>query len=636
MRTNIMTSVFMRRSATLLAMTASIVAVSSCDEKLPSGPATFPAQLEIVVPHDTIVVGDSAAVQARATDVFGHLIQRLTFGWSSGDSGVVSFATASDSDAVTGRAQTIVGKRTGNAALTLTLSDSRFVVANASKNETVVVGGVKALTSHDSTLTAVNDTGVAIAEGMVRANGALVPRASQGIHWTHLGQHTTVIGTGDTIRYVARSNGADTLIASHDFCLATAKCADTVVARVSQQLTLTLSVHTLAAWSFSDSLAPTVTLADRRGNGLPGASVRFVPATTGDSTIVRVVGPFASGDPVSGKLATPQLVSIANGTAKVRVFAVAADNHSIVAVDSVIETVRQVARHVGVEPLRAVITSVDSVPIKAVARDARGVPIGDADLTVSALNVPLHGIWAGPTSAVTTSVLGSISAAITGVALPDSNPSAPQVPVAFDASLITVVRVDTVKAGATQQLVGVAAFDSIGRPAVNQWIRFGASFGPVPDSVQLDATGSATAIWFPRDSVGTYTLTALRGTSAPVATLADSAGRVMLRRTVVVTFADSAAASRSTLQTSKTSLVGTDTATITVILKDRFGNTVKNVTTSQFSLTPTAGSIATPVCDEGVCKAIYTAPGASATVNITLTVNGTALPTGPITITTTP
>jgi hypothetical protein len=50
----------------------------------------------------------------------------------------------------------------------------------------------------------VNDTGPRDRGGLVRVNGALVTRVSQGIKWTHLGSHTAVIGSGDTIRYISR------------------------------------------------------------------------------------------------------------------------------------------------------------------------------------------------------------------------------------------------------------------------------------------------------------------------------------------------------------------------------------------------------------------------------------------------
>jgi len=229
-----------RWSRLALAAVAPLFFALSCTENLPNGPNTFAATIKITVPHDTLVVGDSSAAQAVATDDNGRVIQSLSFNWTSADSTIVGLAAPSTGDATAGRTRSLIGRRTGRAVVTLALSDPRFVVSNVTRTETVVVGGVRILSTHDSTLTAVNDTSRAIAAGLVRSNGALVTHVSQGVRWVHLGSHTTVVGTGDTIRYISRSNGADTLIATHDFCLITAKCADTVIVRVSQQLTMSL------------------------------------------------------------------------------------------------------------------------------------------------------------------------------------------------------------------------------------------------------------------------------------------------------------------------------------------------------------------------------------------------------------
>src|SRR5262249_52382122 len=218
---------------------------------------------------------------------------------------------------------------------------------------------------------------------LVHQNGATVNRVSTGLRWTHLGQHVTLVGAGDTVRYIAKSNGADTLIASHDFCLLGAKCADTVVARVNQVLLLTITPKSFQSWSFSDSLAPSVILADRRGNGLLGTSIRFVPAFGLDSTIVKITGVVGTSNATNGQMATPKMITSGNGQAKVYVLGIAPDNITLAARDSITVVVRQVARRVAVEPLRMVLTSNDSFPIRQVARDARGAPIADATITLT-------------------------------------------------------------------------------------------------------------------------------------------------------------------------------------------------------------------------------------------------------------
>src|SRR5262249_21311703 len=154
----------------------------SCNENLPSGPNTFAAAIAIVVPHDTIVVGDTSSAQATATDSEGRQIQNLSFAWSSSDSATVGFAATATPDTSQGRGRKLVAKRTGRANVSLTLPDARFVGSTtAARSEVGVVGGVKVLTTKDSTLTSVNDTAVAIAAGMVKSNGALVTRVSTGL-----------------------------------------------------------------------------------------------------------------------------------------------------------------------------------------------------------------------------------------------------------------------------------------------------------------------------------------------------------------------------------------------------------------------------------------------------------------------
>ena len=64
-----------RRTRAAAATIAAIVVGSSCTENLPNGPVTFSGvTLSIVVPHDTLLVGDVSTAQARATDAAGNVI----------------------------------------------------------------------------------------------------------------------------------------------------------------------------------------------------------------------------------------------------------------------------------------------------------------------------------------------------------------------------------------------------------------------------------------------------------------------------------------------------------------------------------------------------------------------------------
>jgi len=626
-----------RWSRLALAAVAPLFFALSCTENLPNGPNTFAATIKITVPHDTLVVGDSSAAQAVATDDNGRVIQSLSFNWTSADSTIVGFAAPSTGDATAGRTRSLIGRRTGRAVVTLALSDPRFVVSNVTRTETVVVGGVRILSTHDSTLTAVNDTARAIAAGLVRSNGALVTRVSQGVRWVHLGSHTTVVGTGDTIRYIARSNGADTLIATHDFCLVTAKCADTAIVRVSQQLTLTLSQHAFLSWSFSDSVGPTATLADRRGTGLAGTTIRLVPATPLDSTIVRVTPPLGVSNPPTGVVAVPKLVTIGNGSARVGVFALAPDGITIIAFDSLTVAVRQVARRVQVEPLRSLMTVLDSIPIKPLARDARGAEIADATVTVVASGTVLNGIWAGPNPIAAAATQATITPTLTGIALPANNPLAPQIPVVVDPAILTLAALDTVKAGTTLKVVSTPVLDSNAVAATGKWIRFRASAGVTPDSVQVDANGLATVSWFAPNFAGPYTLTGLRGKVTALTTLADSAGRIVIRRSVVVIAGDPDPTT-SSLFVSPTTLAINTTASVTITVKDQFGNLVKSATPAAFTLTATRGAFSAVACgaNTGICTATYTAPATAGADQISAKILAFDVFGSPVNLTITP
>ena len=622
------------RRALALSVVGVIGMALSCTENLPSGPDTFSASIRLVVPHDTTVVGDSSVAHAIVMDASGRVIEGLKFNWTSADPNVLGLATpaSTDSDAASGRAQTFVGKRIGLSLVTLTLPDARFVTSNVTRNETVVVGGVRVLSSHDSTLTALNDTGFAIAAGLVRSNGALVTRASQGVRWTHLGLHATVVGQGDTVRYIAKSNGPDTLIATSDFCLAGAKCADTAIVRVTQQVTFSLSSHAFTSWSFADTVGPTVRLADRRGNGLPGSSVRFVPVSSGDSAIVSVIGPFGISNNGTGDLAAPKLVTTGNGIATVNVLGIGADGVSVVANDQVKVTVRQVARRVQVEPLRATMTLNDSIPIRPVARDARGAAIPDATITVDATGIAVHDVWAGPMPSLSAPGLGTLTPSLTGIATPESNPTAPQIPVAVDPALITMTKVDTVVAGVTQRTLTSLVFDSTAQPAVGQWVRFYSDFGFLPDSAQVDQSGQVSAIWTPPDSSGFYTFTGVRSSKRPMFSVADSAGRVVIRHSVFVKPADPSATT-SALTASNTTVAVGGALTITVTVKDQFNNLIKTATPGMFAVTATSGTLGAFTCNFGVCTATYTAPAAAGTDTINALIGGQAILSSPMTIT---
>src|ERR1700741_2748753 len=95
-----------------LATIASLLFAVSCDENLPSGPNTFAGALRIVVPRDTLVVGDSSQASAEATDAQGRRIQDLEFTWTSADANVLGVVNPAAGD-TSGRAKVFIGRRPG-------------------------------------------------------------------------------------------------------------------------------------------------------------------------------------------------------------------------------------------------------------------------------------------------------------------------------------------------------------------------------------------------------------------------------------------------------------------------------------------------------------------------------------------
>lgn len=360
--------------------------------------------------------------------------------------------------------------------------------------------------------------------------------------------------------------------------------------------------------------------------------MRFIPASAADSAVVRVGPVVGTNDPSNGSMAAPQLISVGNGSARVIVRGLAADG-SVVATDTVTEIVRQVARRVNVEPLRALMSAKDSIPVAALARDARGAVIADATTSVaSAVNVVYHAPWAGPNANIGASVQAALSPGLTGLALPDSNPLAPQVPVVVNNSLFNILAADTVKAGQTQFTIAFALLDSTVQPLASATVFFATSFGPAPAAIVTDPNGQAQVTWIPPDSAASYTLTGVRPPGPGGPTSPDSAGRIVLRRSVEVIASDPSAA-KSKAGISAVSIATNGTTTVTVTVKDSFGNVVKTAQPTDFTATATRGGVGAFACVQGICTATYTAPATTGADAISFKIGGVDIFLSPIVVT---
>jgi hypothetical protein len=299
------------------------------------------------------------------------------------------------------------------------------------------------------------------------------------------------------------------------------------------------------------------------------------------------------------------------------------------------DIVRQVARRVQVEPLRTVATVIDSIPYRALARDARGAVIGDATVTTSTTGITLGPVFAGPNPAGSTSTQGTLTPNLTGIALPELNPSAPQVPVIVDPAIISLVPFNSVTAG---NAIGatMTVLDSNGVAAAGSWVRFRVSGGVAPDSVQVGGDGVASVVWAPPTIPGRYTLTGVRGAPPSLVVGSDSSVRTVLQQSVVVVAAGSPDPTKSTVTVSPTSIPINGPATVTVTAKNASGIVVTTATPADFTITATRGTIGAATCTLGVCTATYTAPATAGGASISVKMLGVEIVFSPIALTITP
>lgn len=611
----------------LVALSSVAVLLWACKENLPSGPDTITVAMSVTAWQDTLVVGRTKVATAKTMDGLNREVQGLHYTWSFADSTIARFTT----DSATPGSSVVTALKPGATTATVSLPDARFVVAPITKNLRVVIAGLSVLSAHDTTLTAINDTARVIAGSLVQSGTGLVTRAGQGIKWIQRGAGTvSVIGTGDTIRVIARAAGVDTLIATHDFCLAGARCADTVYARVRQTLKLTLSPKSFVAWTFGDTAGPNIVLADRRGTGSALASIRLVPVTAADSAWVTITSVLGTTNASTGAMAAPKMVSAGNGTARVAIVGRNPDGTTADS-DTLTFVIRQIAVRSSVEPLQSQLTEIDTIPVNVVARDIRGFAIADATLATSlSPGLTLDGRLLTVTTPTGLPFTGSITATVSGVALAASNPGAPATSVAVDTSLVTVVPAITYTADATSRVQNIALVLRApgGAPLANRWVRFTANAGLVSaDSVLSDAAGSIAVTWTPTTAAGRQILTGLVRPAANAVSTTDSAGLIVVRRTVTI-MAGVPVASMSTRSIRTTTFVAGDTASIVVRVRDAVGNLVTTAVGSDVTFEITGGLVGATTCDAGVCSAIFTAttvPAGSINVRIAGLSVGTGL-----------
>lgn len=590
----------------LVALATTAALVWACQENLPSGPDTITVAMSVTGWKDTLVVGATNVATAKTVDGLSREIQDLHYAWSFTDSTVARFTI----DASTPGKSVVTGLKPGATTASVSLPDARFVVTPVTKNLRVVIAGLAVLSAHDTTLTAINDTARAIAGSLVQSGTGLVSRAGQGIKWIQRGAGAvSVVGTSDTIRYIARTAGVDTLIATHDYCLAGARCADTVLVRVQQVLRLALSSKSFLAWSVGDTAGPSIVLADRRGTGSALASIRLVPVTAADSALVTLTSALGSTNPATGAMAAPKMVSAGNGTARVAVVGRNADG-STADSDTITFAIRQIAVRSSVEPLMSQLTEIDTIPVKVVARDSRGFAISDATfVTAVSPGLTLDGGMLTVTTPTGLPFAGSIVATVNGVALAASNPGAPATVLAVDTSVVSVLSAIALSADAINRAQGIALVLRApgGLPLASRWVRFTATAGVLSsDSVLSDGSGNITVTWTPSTAAGRQILTGVLRPTGSVVPTTDSAGLIVVRRSVTIA-PGVAVAARSTLSIRAVSFLAGDTASAVVRVRDAANNLVTSTVPADVAFLVAGGTLGVTTCDVGVCSALFTA-----------------------------
>ncbi len=198
----------------------------------------------------------------------------------------------------------------------------------------------------------------------------------------------------------------------------------------------------------------------------------------------------------------------------------------------------------------------------------------------------------------------------------------------------TTLPTSSVTAGATLGNVQVALKDSRGRvlTTANDSIVIGLD----PTSGAPGATLLGTLRARPTNGVATFAGMSIQKAGVGYRLIASSptvASRDTATTTVV---AGAPTAAQSTLAVADTIRSVGQTTTVTVTLRDEYGNPVLTATPASFTPSASTGTLGAFTCANGICTATYTAPNTPGTPVIGATIGGTQITGGPKTITVTP
>jgi hypothetical protein len=192
----------------------------------------------------------------------------------------------------------------------------------------------------------------------------------------------------------------------------------------------------------------------------------------------------------------------------------------------------------------------------------------------------------------------------------------------------------TVVAGSDSaaKVVSATALTYGGATLANAWVLFIRSGGvATADSALTNGNGIARVTWTLPTTAGSYRFTALqRQGLVPPLTATDSAGLILARRTVRVV-ADAPSAAMSAVSVDAGPYARATPYTITVNLKDAFGNPFGQAAETSFTASANLGFLGRFSCTGSTCTATYTTPIAAAlAISIAIQIGGVDLGGSPI------
>lgn len=577
----------------------------------------------------TVIAGMTITITAKLIDANGNAVPEsghvVTWG-KTGDGG--SFAPATSTTNASGEATvSFTTSTTSGTVHTVTVTDPALPGVTATSAPITTSAGTvslsaSAVTATPTTLDANGTSTSAIAVQLKDAGGNNLTVSGGTMTMTKVGN-----GTLSSVTDNANGTYTATLTSSTELGTAvitallgtspltqTATVTFVVGAASLSQSTVTASPASILANGTSTSTI-TVRLKDAGGNSLTSSAGTVTLSKVGGGSLGAVTdnrdgtysatltSPVSSGNAVvTASLSGSNLTNTATITytvagASLANSTIAGSPTSILADDATISTL--------------------TIQLK----EASG-----SNMTASGGTVTLAKTGVGTLSAVTDNSNGTYTATIksgtTGTAVitakldgsdltHSSNPlTVTFTPGTVSLSTSTITPTPASVAAGSTSTVRVQLKDALGNNLTS-------SAGTVTMATDLGSLGSVT-----NNNNGTYDAVLTTSTIGTATVTAKLGGSDLTNSATVTVTTGGASATTTTLSVNASSLQPSQTATITVVVKDASGNVISGATPSSIVLATSIGTIGTVSCTSGTCTATYTA-GTIGTASITAKISGT-------------